>query len=237
MIHEEELEHHRASGLDAIALRSHDHALGRHRVARNLQLGHAFDLDHADAAESRRAELGVIAVDRNLLLDRLRRLDEQRAFRHGNRHAVDRDVHHVARHAAHRIRDLKRVREPQHDRLEERLDRIAERAEIQAGDRARDAREHLVVARNAAMMHQPVEDALHPASAFATRRALPARLVREETNQIVRGLHESRSYRRTRRRRPSRASIPPSSCSRNRTANPDALRRCTPTSRRPAVPP
>src|SRR5580700_421654 len=77
-----------------------------------------------------------------------------------------------------------------HHRFEEGFDRVAERAEIQTRDRAGDPCQHFVIARHAAMVHEPFEDALQPARALATRGTLSARLVREETYEVIRGVDE-----------------------------------------------
>ena len=92
VIDEQQFENDRTSCLDALAARTHDHAFRSRRVASDLQLRHPFDLDQANAAETGRSEFGVIAVDRDFLLDALGGLDQPRALGHRDGHAVDREV-------------------------------------------------------------------------------------------------------------------------------------------------
>ncbi len=96
MIDEQQLDDRRPARVGFLAARAHDHSVGDLRVARNLQLGHTLDLDEADATQPCRAQLAMVAVDRNLLIDDARRFDEQRALRHGELDAVDRELHEVS---------------------------------------------------------------------------------------------------------------------------------------------
>ena len=113
MIDEQQLDHRRASRLGLLAARAHDHAVRRRRVAGDLQLRHAFDLDEADAAEPRRTELRVIAVNRDFLLHGARGFDEQRALGNFDGDAVDRQLHVIAGHERSlvpRLRSLRSLR-------------------------------------------------------------------------------------------------------------------------------
>ena len=95
MVYEKELEYHRTSSVDLLAARPDGHAVRRRGVAGDLQLRRTFDLDDADAAEPRRSQLRVIAVNRDLLLDRLGGFDEQRSLRHRDRNPVDGEIDHL----------------------------------------------------------------------------------------------------------------------------------------------
>ena len=101
MIHEQELEDHATTRIDLLVTRMHDHAVGDRRIAGDLQLGHAFDLDQTHAAESGRPKLRVIAIDRDLLLDRLGGLNQERALGHLDRHAVNGEFDQLLGGGAH----------------------------------------------------------------------------------------------------------------------------------------
>ena len=103
MVDEQQLDDHRAARRRLLAARAHDHSVGGLGIAANLQLRHPFDLDQTDAAEARRTQFAMITVDGNLLLDLARSLDQERAFLHLHRYAVDGHLDEV-RHVRHRMR-------------------------------------------------------------------------------------------------------------------------------------
>src|SRR5260370_22676664 len=67
---------------------------------------------------------------------------------------------------------------------------VAERADRVAGDAVRDRREQLEIVRLAVAVGDAPRDLLEPAGALAARRALPARLVREELHDPPRRLRD-----------------------------------------------
>ena len=100
MVDEQQLHHAFARAAHGIALRAHDHAFGHGRVAGDLELGHALDLDLTQAAGAVDRELRVPAVVRDLdavhqQADVVERLQERPAGGDLDLDVVDGDARHL----------------------------------------------------------------------------------------------------------------------------------------------
>src|SRR5215207_8754440 len=104
VVDEQELDDRLLGGADAVGLGVDDHAVLDRRRAARLELGDALDLDEAHAAGAdRRAELGLVAEDRDLDVAALGGVDEHRVLGRRDLQPVDGEGHHPldgARHQA-----------------------------------------------------------------------------------------------------------------------------------------
>src|SRR5262249_38303428 len=88
-------EHRPLRGLRLLAGGAHDHAVGRARVAGDLELRDLLDLDQAHAAVARDREPGMPAVVRDLDAETLRGDDDGRAVLDLDLAAVDLQLGHA----------------------------------------------------------------------------------------------------------------------------------------------
>jgi hypothetical protein len=102
VVDEQELDHGLLRLLDAVGLRVDDHAVLHRGRAAGLQLGDALDLDQAHAAGADgRAELGLVAEDRDLDVAVLGGIDEHRVLGRADLDPVDREGDHPLLGARH----------------------------------------------------------------------------------------------------------------------------------------
>jgi hypothetical protein len=94
VVDEQELDDRLLGRLDALRLGVDDHPVLDRRRARGLELRDALDLHEAHAARAdRRAELGLVAEDRDLDVAVLGAVDEHDVLRGGDLDPVDREGH------------------------------------------------------------------------------------------------------------------------------------------------
>src|SRR4051794_21510514 len=103
VVDEQELDDRLLRRPHALGLGVDDHAVLDRRRARGLELRDALDLDEAHAAGAdRRAELGLVAEDRDLDVAVLGAVDEHDVLRRGDLEAVDRERDLALGRARHR---------------------------------------------------------------------------------------------------------------------------------------
>ena len=93
MVDQQQFEHAAARQRYLRVRRMHDHPVAHLRVARDLQLRHPLDLHLAEAATAVDAELGMVAVVRDVEPGVEHHLQQGRALGRFDRAAVDRDFH------------------------------------------------------------------------------------------------------------------------------------------------